>query len=254
MADPAKSTDTYLQISSRLARFSPAVLIADHIGKDLSAGRTTLDGISFLAKDRWRLLTALRDAKDSTGSPAFAEGSKEDLRHWALRLSFFATQGIGFREIWRPRLSTRGLQMSDARTGPFAPKWDRRFSAGFGDSMDLPDLSSLHCAVARDACNIHIDQMGFVMTGPNGDPVVDPDFLRHTLVELLWKSKLKGRIPLWVTERFSFVIPSSPNDYSRLGLSLDISPSTTYKLTLTGSCTILGGFECSATLGLSGIW
>ena len=165
-----------------------------------------------------------------------------------------ATHGIGFREIWRPQLSQRGLSLSDARTGQAAPKWDRRFSARFGDAADLQDLSSLHCAIAKDTCNIHIDQMGFVMTGANGEPVVDPDFLRHTLVELLWKSKLKGKIPLWVTERFSFVIPSSPNEYSRLGVSLDLSPSTTYKLTMTGSCTILGSFECSATLGLSGIF
>ncbi len=79
--------------------------------------------------------------------------------------------------------------------------------------MDLPDLSSLHCAIADDTCNIHIDEMGFVMTGRNGDVVVDPDFLRHTLVELLWKTKLKGKIPLWALDRFSFVIPKQTTDH-----------------------------------------
>ena len=118
--------------------------------------------------------------------------------------------------------------------------------------MDLPDLSSLHCGISDDTCNIHIDEMGFVMTGPNGDVVVDPDFLRHTLVELLWKTNLKGKIPLWALDRFSFVVPSSPNDYSRAGLSFDLLQSKPYKLTLTGSCTILGGFECSGSLTFSG--
>ncbi len=118
--------------------------------------------------------------------------------------------------------------------------------------MDLPDLSSLHCAIADDVCNIHIDEMGFVMTGPSGDVVVDPDFLRHTIVELLWKTNLKGKIPIWALDRFSFTIPSSRNDFSRAGVSFDLVQSKTYKLTLAGSCTIHGEFECSGNLSFSG--
>jgi hypothetical protein len=254
MSNPtiAKGSDTYRRIATRLSGFNPPILIDQHIASDLFAGRTTLDGISFVARDYDRLLAALRNAKDLSGEKAFAEGSMHDPRHWALRLSFTATHGIGFREIWRPHLSDRPLSIADGRNGLYPPQWNSRFSANFGDSMQLPDLSSLHCGISKETCNIHIDEMGFVMTGPTGDIVVSPDFLRHTLVELLWKTKLNGKIPLWALDRFSFVIPSSPNNFSRAGLSFDVVQSKTYKLTLTGTCSILGGIECSGTLSFSG--
>src|SRR4051794_12944199 len=87
-------------------------------------------------------------AKDLSGEKAFAEGSMHDPRHWALRLSFTATHGIGFREIWRPHLSDRPLSIADGRNGLYPPQWNSRFSANFGDSMQLPDLSSLHCGIS----------------------------------------------------------------------------------------------------------
>lgn len=89
------------------------------------------------------------------------------------------------------------------------------------------------------------------MMGPDG-VIVGPDFLRHTLVELLWKTDAKKKLPLWVTDRFSFIIPSSPNDFSRLGLSFDAIQNKTYKLTLMASCTIIGGYECSGTVTFRG--
>jgi hypothetical protein len=55
--------------------------------------------------------------------------------------------------------------------------------------------------VSRETCNIHIDETGFDMTGPTGDIVVSPDFLRHTLVELLWKTKLKARFRYGLSTR-----------------------------------------------------
>ena len=121
MSNPtiAKASDTYRKIATRLSGFSPPILIEQHIASDLFAGRTTLDGVNFVAKDYDRLLAALRNAKDLSGEKAFAEGSMHDPRHWALRLSFTATHGIGFREIWRPRLSDRlsvSLTHGPART------------------------------------------------------------------------------------------------------------------------------------------
>src|SRR5262249_16956467 len=105
--------NTYDEIDARLRRFSPPVLIEKHIanyknGKStLSVCGTTLDGFDFRTKSRKDLEDALTKAKDpATGKRAFAGPSPEDTSHWALRLSFAATKGTGFREIWRfPKLS-----------------------------------------------------------------------------------------------------------------------------------------------------
>jgi len=271
----ATNSDTFRTIERRLGNLNPPVLLTDHIGSELRVHGNTLDGVDFVAKDRKKLLTALRAAKDTSGEPVFAEGSKEDPKHWArkgikgdpkhwaLKLSFAATDGIGFREIWRLRLTDRTLRLSNARPpGLNIPPLDGRFSANFGDNINLPDLSSLHCAVAEDTsatptrtiCNIHIDEMGFVMTGPDNEVVVDPDFLRHTLVELLWKTKLKGELPSWAIDRVNLIVPSSPNRYAKVGISFDLAKSKQYKLAISGSCGLagVGGFECSGTMNLTG--
>ena len=92
--------------------------------------------------------------------------------------------------------------------------------------------------------------MGFVME-INGEIVVDPDFLRHTVVELLWKTNMKGRIPAWAVDHVSWIVPSSPNKYSRIGVSFDLVQSEKAKVVLTGSCGFGGGFNCSGTLDLT---
>src|SRR5690606_10376323 len=168
-----------------------------HIGSEIRVHERTLDGIDFVVKDRDAWLKALRAARTLEGEPVFAEGSKEDPKHWqrkgikgdpkhwALRLSFGATDGIGFREIWRFKLSKRQLQMTDARPAKFGvERMNATFSGNFGDDINLPDFSSLHVAVSEDTkstpartlCNVHIDQTGFVMSGPNKSLVVNPDF------------------------------------------------------------------------------
>jgi hypothetical protein len=271
----ATNSDTFRTIENRLSHFNPPILLKKHIGSDLRVHGNTLDGVDFVVKDRNKLLEELRAARDTSGQPVFAEGSKEDPKHWtrkgikgdpkhwALKLSFAATDGIGFREIWRLRLTDRALRLSKARPpGLNVPTLDGHFSANFGDDINLPDLSSLHCAVAEDTsekpartiCNIHIDAMGFVMTGPNNEVVVDPDFLRHTLVELLWKTKLKGKIPGWAVDRVNLIVPSSPNKYSKVGISFDVAHSKQYNLVISGSCGLasVGGFECSGTMNLVG--
>jgi hypothetical protein len=253
----AKTTPTYTQIAARLSRLSPGIKIGDHIASDLKAAESTLEGIGFVPKlDRASkkptLLKALRDSKDSVGLPAFAEGSKLDRRHWALMLSFGATEGLGFREIWRPRLSNRPLRWSDGRPGLNTPALDAGFNAHFGDNPELPDLSSLHCAITDKYINVHIDQMGFVMETSENNIVVNPDFLRHLLVELGWKTMLRGKIPDWVIDQINPIIPSSPNQYSRVGLSIDLMKRETVKLSVSGSCGLVGQFDCSGTLTLTG--
>jgi hypothetical protein len=247
----AQDSEVYKKIARRLAALNPSINIDEHIGAKLIVGRSTLDGITFEARDHKRLEQALRACKDASGGPAFAPGSKDDPSHWALRMSYSRTKGIGFREIWRPYLSDRPLSISDAL--PARERFSKnRFSANFGDRQDLPDLTSLHCAVSPHECNIHIDEMGFVMTDANGNIIVNPDAPRHIGVELLWKTDLQGKLPPWLLDRLSFDIPSTPLDSSRVGVSFDLIQRKNVKLTARGSCGIHGGFNCSGTLTLSG--
>ncbi len=248
----ARDNPVYQQVARRLADLTPPINLDEHIGAKVSVGRSTLDGVDFEARDYKRLETLLREAKGSTGEPAFAVGAREDPNHWALSLSYLATKGIGFREIWRPRLSDRPLSMADARPDR-ETTLKNRYSAHFGDrQQDLPNMTSLHCAVSKHGCNAHIDEMGFVMTDAKGNIILNPNFLRHTLVELFWKTNLKGKIAQGALDRISFDIVSTPLDFARAGVSVDLIQSDKYKLTLRGSCGIGGPFDCSGTLTFHG--
>jgi hypothetical protein len=250
--DP-KSSAVYRQIDIRLANFRPAIRLDHFIKSDLRAGSTVLDGITFVPKKWDDVITALRIAKTLDGETAFAEGKDpEKPGHWALDASMAATIGKGFREIWRPQLSSRPLSLDDL-PGRKTPKWNLASSSRFGDDPTSSiDLTSLHFAVAPERVNIHIDQTGFVILGPTGELVVDPDFAQHIVNELLWKSKATAIFPKGVVEHISLTLPNTNNDFSRAGISGDVLRLKDYKVTVTGSCAIRGGFECSATVGVSG--
>jgi hypothetical protein len=163
-----------------------------------------------------------------------------------------ATIGKGFREIWWPKLAERPLSLDDL-PGRRRPKWNAGSSARFGENpSDSLDMSSLHFAVAPDRCNIHIDQIGFVIGATAGEVTVDPDFAQHLVNELLWKSLATKVFPDSLVDRVSIMLPSSANEYSRAGITADLSRQENYRVTLTGSCSTRGDFECSATVGVSG--
>jgi hypothetical protein len=252
VANP-KSSDVYRKIDIRLGNFRPAIQLDQFIKSDLRVGPTVLDGITFVPKKWDDLITSLRIAKTLSGETAFAEGKDpERPGHWALDASMAATIGKGFREIWRPQLSSKPLSLADL-PGRRQTKWNAASSSRFGDDPTRSlDLTSLHFAVAPGRVNIHIDQTGFVLVGPTGELVVDPDFEQHIVNELLWKSKATRILPENVVDRISIMLPSSQNDFARLGISGDALRLKNYKVTVTGSCSIRGGFECSATVGVSG--
>ena len=91
-----------------------------------------------------------------------------------------------------------------------------------------------------------------MIIGPMGDLVVDPDFAQHLVNELLWKSKGTNLFPDWLVDRVSIILPSSSNEYSRIGVTGDLLRQKNYRVTVTGSCSIRGDFECAATVGISG--
>jgi len=103
--------------------------------------------------------------------------------------------------------------------------------------------------------NVHIDQTGFLFEGANGDLVVGPNFLDHIVNELVWKTILP--LPSWLAERMDLIAPNSTNDFSRFGVSFDLIQRKNFKVTATGTCGFHGGFDCAATLSISGthtIW
>jgi hypothetical protein len=69
---------------------------------------------------------------------------------------------------------------------------DRRHLAGAAASAATngvgyreQNYTSLHCQIAPDECNIHIDRVGFVAIGPDGKAYYSPDLVQHILDELL---------------------------------------------------------------------
>jgi hypothetical protein len=285
MADPttvAMASDIFRRIQSRLSAFNPPILVEDHLVDDpaalkkleaakvkpLAVQRTILGGLDFAVKDRDELIAALTIAK--TGDEkAFIKGgtAKEDWKdHWALAISFMATDGVGFREPWRQTLTDRGLRIADARPSRFrnwrdAPEMDDRFSANFGNEINL-NFSALHAAVARfgslknprTMCNFHVDETGIAMAAVDGDIIITPSFLPHLFNELLFKTKLEGKLPDWFIDRFNLNIFSPGMSYSKVGVSFDLMKGKNFRWTIFGSwgLTSNGRFEWTGTTSLSG--
>ena len=121
-------------------------------------------------------------------------GMKEDPDHWALKASFGATIGEGFREQWRappeigvglPRLAEQRYKKTDS------------FDIGFGETGKYLKFTALHAAIAppspnwkKRGCNVHIDERGFVVDLPYG-AVVTPTSWSHIANELLVKTKFR---------------------------------------------------------------
>jgi hypothetical protein len=278
MINPTTMTDTYRKIAARLAMFRPQIDLTKYFAGanpdvrlydekpyireqlknyGVAAATNTLDGVTFLAKDWEGLITALRIAKTADGFDAFAEGrSPEKPAHWALDLSMAATIGKGFREIWRPQLSDRPLSTRDLPgrhgfgLGRDRGQWSDAYSAQFGKDPQPLDITSLHFAVAGDRVNVHIDETGFVFEGADGALTVGPNFGHHAGNELFWKTSLP--LPRWAAEHIDLILPNSANDFSRVGISVDMYRRKDLRVTVTGSCGIFGGFECSGTVSISG--
>jgi len=87
-------------------------------------------------------------------------------------------------------------------------------------------------ALTPAACNIHIDNVGFVLRGPRSVVGLDPDFVQHLVNELLWKSLLRDWLiekygssaaAVWAVEHLSLMLPSSDTRYApTAGIKLDL--------------------------------
>lgn len=247
----ARDNKVYAEIARRLANCNPPVVLDDHVAKIMRIGETTLDGVNFQARDYKKLTKALLEAKDGAGAPIFAHASLENSDHWALKASFLATDGMGFREIFRLKVGDRPLTDSGAVDG-YGARRMRRFAGAFAENTAVPDLSSLHCAVSIGGCNIHIDDTGFVVTDDAGQPVLDADFLQHLVNELLFKTYASKILPDAFVNRVNLILPSSAVDFNRVGVSFDLHRSKNYRVALSATCSIVGERDCTGTVTVSG--
>jgi len=235
---------TYDTIVARCKDLIPSLDITKHIKPGtLKVAKLTLDGITFEAVDpaaleadlsgRTKLPDGVKTAKtgegaldfDTTRGPRTGNASmismKEDPDHWALKASFGATVGEGFREEWRPPPVPRAALLPTTSYG------SPRLSLGFGETGHKLVFTALHAAVAKSVCNVHIDERGFVVDLPDG-AVVTPTFWGHIANELLLKTKfrdwLKGKIGdsavggfvVEVVNRLSLRFPDAENGFAGL--------------------------------------
>lgn len=229
-------------IKNRLASFYPPILLGEHIvhswekvnklGRYLPviAHRNTLNGIDFIVEDRNKLLCAIRNTSADQKS-AFVEGSNHDWKkHWALTVSFLATEGIGFREIYIPKIIDR----------PMENKNNLPFDSRFGRDITV-DVSSLHIAIAefpalkQTRCNVHIDNLT-VTLGGIGDVVgISPSVINHFVNELLWKTKFQGKLPDWVIDAFDISLLNPDEGFLRAGIGATIINRPNLKWTINYS-------------------
>jgi hypothetical protein len=251
----ARDNAVYNELAKRLLACDPPVVLDDHIGRIQKFGGTTLDGVNFFARDHKKLKQILIDAKDSSGGPFFGHAILDNLDHWALKTSFLATDGTGFREAARLKLRDTSLIGSGPLDRRDSRTWRRnavRFQGAFPETNVLPDRSSLHCAVSNQGCNIHVDDVGFTLYDHQGNLVVDPDVVQHLFNELIFKTYGKALFPENVVNRVNLELPNSANDFNRVGVSVDVYKTETYRVSVSATCSIFGQRECSGTVTLSG--
>lgn len=99
---------------------------------------------------------------------------------------------------------------------------------------------SLHCAVAKDECSVHLDNIGFRSDG------YGPDAGQHIVDELIWQDKIVPRLrwvaPAAVVDFLHRIHPVVPNTrqfrpFSQVGLEFDVmsrrSPNLQQQLKIT---------------------
>ena len=285
---PSKNRLTWDTIANRLLKFDPAIRLGEFI--DHEAAKTikifdyTREGVTFSlsAANHAELLRMLRQATTPSGKKGFEEGRWQGALHaakgalrdlasgvtgnvaedsWAINISFKATKGIGFREIWYLELSERQLRMKHAWAPRLEqPPLDPQFTGLFTSPNETIDLSSLHWAITdldpktgrAEECNIHIDQVGVTASLGSGASVT-PDVGYHTLVELAFRTGLKGYLPDYVLQRINFIMPSSHENYA-LNFGVEYTPvkRDDVRLTVRALCSHYDGhgWGCSATVNL----
>lgn len=208
----------YTEIKNRLDSFSidldDYIYINPHTQETtLQVENTTLDGISFRAGHKRSdgefirgndvLKDALFNAKSGNGLRAFAgQINSEDLASIPLQLSFLATDGLGFREIFY--LPEGLIPARDSNNQILLNQDNRLYDRKFGKMVDSPDVTSIHVDMVDDGpTSIHLDKQGFVFADRDGKIYLASNVAQHVFDELLLKDKFfglfgEGAAPTWL--------------------------------------------------------
>ena len=101
-----------------------------------------------------------------------------------------------------------------------------------GEGFRQKGSPSLHCEISAKECNIHLDEFGFVLDGPDGKSFYNPDLLQHVFHDLLWQDKIVTPlrpVPLLgdLLARLDPELPNSSNNYQigkyRLGVGAHLT-------------------------------
>jgi hypothetical protein len=237
-------------------------------------GKTILQGITFPPSNFQLLLDLFRNASNSRGQSAFhyhplkpapGGGMIANFLNRAEQLAYGDLLGLsydqttvgltkateqrawGFREI----ADTYNVEVSPVQAAMHSYAGENRHIVKFGQTPAAyarqVDITSLHVALTPAACNIHIDNVGFVLRGPHSVVGLDPDFIQHLVNELVWKSILRDWLigkygssapSVWAVEHLSLMLPSSDNRYSpSAGIKLDLgSAQLTAAFTMGCKC------------------
>lgn len=146
----------YKAISGRLLEFNPPIDLGKHIeyGTKESDGRLEIGPTTSEGISfAPRDSIALRlEIKYARNKNGLSVFHYDDRKIWVFRLAAVATHGSGYREIGSP---------------------------------------SLHCAIATDVCNIHLDDFGFVSIGSDGKTYFTLDSLPHVADELIYRAYVR---------------------------------------------------------------
>ncbi|MBT3058252.1 MAG: hypothetical protein AB2728_04435 [Candidatus Thiodiazotropha sp.] len=136
-----------------------------------------------------------------------------------LEIGARAGQGITFRPIDSNKLKSL-LKM------PAFAHDDRRnlceriaAAATKGEGYREVGAPSLHCQIAANSCNIHLDSYGFVAIAPDGTKYYNPDLVQHIVDELGWATVVgwldkKQPVLGGLVGRFRPILPNSRNRYA----------------------------------------
>jgi hypothetical protein len=231
--------EVFNEINTRLQTFTPKIVLGDHIVNSwekleklskqrflpVKAHCDVLNGIDFIVEDREKLLVAIRNAKVGSRDGFVARSGWK--QHWALTLSFLATDGVGYREVFRPRINDRPL---DTMT-------TMRFDTRLGRDVAI-DISALHLAVAQFStlghvrCNAHIDKLTVTLGGLGDDVQISPSVISHFVNELLFKTKLQGKLPDWILDTFDFSLLNPDEGFLNAGVVAHIINKPNFKWTI----------------------
>jgi len=186
------------------------------------------------------------------------------------------SEGITF--LVKNDLRLRMALVSATISGKRAFHWDNRMvwiyalaaAATDGEGYREIGQPSLHCAISKTICNVHLDEFGFVGVGPDGEEYLTPESIRHIIDELFWRAKIRPLVrkaldtalPSFLSlpagellDRTYIVAPSKDNKYDlRLGVGMKFKVRDRVDLRFEYTCGNPNCSDSSKTATLSITW